>query len=78
MFKQTLSVCRWFKYITEAADSQKKSNTIRRAPVNKSNLTLTEVSADESTTDEQPGEDSGAGVQTNVTTNKYVYLLVLV
>lgn len=62
-----LLACRWFKYISEAADSQKKSNTIRRTPVSKLNLTLAEVGTEDGTEKFSSGEPAP---DSNLTTNK--------
>ncbi|XP_067940258.1 rho guanine nucleotide exchange factor 11-like isoform X4 [Watersipora subatra] len=68
---------RWFRSITDAADSQKKSASLRRptrrAHVNKSKLTLTETSTDESPPEEKSNEvDVNSSAEPNITTNNNV------
>lgn len=67
---------RWFKYITEAADSQKKSSssTIKRVPpVYKAKLTLSEEEAASQSGPDLKAEDEQ---QDKLSTNKYVSLAI--
>lgn len=66
-------VGRWFKYITEAADSQKKSSTAgtikRGPPVYKTKLTLSEEEAASQSSSDLKAENDDPP---KLTTNKYV------
>jgi len=68
-----LCLVRWFKYISEAADNQKKSHsTMRpRVPVNKDKLTLADTSTDEAPVPQEKFTDSYT--PDAIKTNMYVY-----